>query len=396
MNENDYRRFFPSRAQNAAAVLNRAGFDAYFVGGCVRDFYMNREPNDFDLTTNAQSADILHCFEKQGVYAYLKGGACGTVGVGKAADEIEITPYRTENGYYDHRHPSKVTFADNIADDLSRRDFTVNSLAVGFDRNGVFRVMDLFGGRDDIEKKRLRCVGDAAVRFEEDALRMLRAVRFAATLCFSVEDKTKAALYEKTPLLSYISGERKSAELQKLLCAEKCETVVRDFSDFLSSFLGKIEPSGLDERKPDFGERLFYLLRNQTEADFSSHIAALKLSGNAFSDLSRFHAVYRESGRTGEILPDEIPRFLAKYGYFMRRYFSVFPSKKGEEALENPALPKTVSELSIGGKDLFALGFSGKQLGDALQALLYSCLAGECQNTREVLLKKAAERKERS
>lgn len=388
MNENEYRAYFPARARAAIEVLNRAGFDAYFVGGCVRDFYMGRMPHDFDITTNAKSEDILRCFEHEGLRAYPKGGACGTVGVGRADEEVEITPYRTENGYYDHRHPQNVTFVDDIADDLSRRDFTANALAAGYDRNGAFRTIDLFGGRRDIEEKCLRCVGDARVRFEEDALRMLRAVRFAATLSFSVADETKEALCEKTPLLSYISGERKSAELRKLLCAEKCERVVNEFSDFLSSFLGKLEPRFLDAVKPDFILRLFYLTRSRADGDevFAHDIAALKLSGDELSTLLRLRAIYAENERAGEIPPERLAHFIAAHGYFMKSYFSVFPSKEGSAILSDGTLPKTLSELSVGGKELLALGFSGKEVGNALHTLLYRCLAGECKNVRGELL----------
>ncbi len=405
MNENEYRAYFPSRARAAIGVLNRAGFDAYFVGGCVRDFYMNRTPHDFDITTNAKSEDILRCFEREGLRAYPKGGACGTVGVGRADEEIEITPYRTENGYYDHRHPQNVTFVDDIADDLSRRDFTANALAAGYDRSGAFRMIDLFGGKRDIEEKCLRCVGDARVRFEEDALRMLRAVRFAATLSFSVADETKKALREKTPLLSYISGERKSAELRKLLCAEECERVVTEFSDFLASFLGELKPYCLDAVKPDFALRLFYLTRDRADEPsgakpFSRDIAALKLSGDELSTLLRLRSIYEENGCAGEIPPERLAHFIAAYGYFMKSYFAVFPSKGGAALLADETLPKTLSELSVGGKDLGALGFSGKEIGNTLHALLYRCLAGECKNVREellscaLLLREGRERKE--
>ena len=226
---------------------------------------------------------------------------------------------------------------------------------------------------------------------------MLRAVRFAATLSFAVADETKKALREKTPLLSYISGERKSAELRKLLCTEKCERVVTEFSDFLSSFLGKLEPRFLDFVTPDFIPRLFYLTRSRADGDevFAHDIAALKLSGDELSTLLRLRAIYEENGRAGEIPPERLAHFIAAHGYFMKNYFAVFPSKGGAALLADGTLPKTLSELSVGGKELLALGFSGKEVGNALHTLLYRCLAGKCKNVRGELEKNALLLRER-
>lgn len=388
MNFREYHAFFPPYAREAVEALCENGFDAYLVGGCVRDFYMGRSPHDFDITTDATSDEIIACFQKKDKRACLIGGACGTVGVGDArkGEEIEITPYRTESGYYDHRHPETVTFVKDISEDLSRRDFTVNSLAVGFDRSGKFGVIDLFGGIRDIENRVLRCVGDAEKRFDEDALRMLRAVRFAATLNFTVADETKSALTEKTPLLSYVSGERKSTELRKLLCAEAPERVVRAFRPFLSSFLGEIEPNGLDGVSASFCERLFYLTRGQSERDFSNGVLPLKLSGDELSTLQRLRGIDCQNNRRGTIASADLARYLADYGYFTARYFAVFPSPRGTALLNDRALPKTLAELSVGGNELRARGFSGKEIGEALHTLLYECLNGTCKNTSEELL----------
>ncbi len=198
----------PKEVKSIVEKLEKKGFQAYLVGGCVRDLLRGKEPGDWDVATNAKPKEISKIFPKS-----FTNNKFGTVTVG----EIEVTPFRTEEKYTDKRHPDKVEWAETIEQDLARRDFTVNAIAM--DING--KIIDLFEGQDDLEKKIIRAVGKAEDRFSEDALRMLRAVRFATTLAFNIETKTGKAIKKNAPWLQAISKERIRDELLKIIMAEK-------------------------------------------------------------------------------------------------------------------------------------------------------------------------------
>ena len=193
-------------------MLNASGYEAYVVGGCVRDSLMGRKPNDWDVTTNATPVEVKNVF-KRTVDTGIKHG---TVTVLESGDMIEVTTYRIDGEYADGRHPDKVEFTGQLSEDLKRRDFTVNAMAY----HPTEGLVDLFGGTDDIEKKIIRCVGDPKERFGEDALRMMRAVRFAAVLDFEIEEKTWSAIKELANDLSKISGERIREEMVKTLVSD--------------------------------------------------------------------------------------------------------------------------------------------------------------------------------
>ena len=199
------------------AILNdlwSAGFAAYVVGGSLRDMLVGREPFDWDLATSARPERTLKVFPGA-VYE----NAFGTVVVRRDGEEFAITTFRTDHDYADFRRPHSVEFGDTIEVDLARRDFTVNAIAWGARAGEPPAVVDPYDGRADVAARTLRAVGDPRVRFEEDALRMVRAVRLAATLEFEIEDETLAAVREKADLVRYLSGERVAAELGKLLTA---------------------------------------------------------------------------------------------------------------------------------------------------------------------------------
>ena len=199
----------PSEVTYIIEVLEKAGYEAYAVGGCVRDSILNRQPDDWDITTSAKPEAIKQLFER----TIDTGIAHGTVTVMKNHIGYEVTTYRIDGEYEDGRHPKEVTFTSDLLEDLKRRDFTINAMAYN-DRVGL---VDAFGGREDIERKKIRCVGDARSRFSEDALRMMRAVRFAAQLGYEIEEETREAIRELSPNLEKISGERIQTELVKLL-----------------------------------------------------------------------------------------------------------------------------------------------------------------------------------
>lgn len=189
--------------------LRSAGHAAYPVGGCVRDLLLGREPGDVDLCTSARPEQVMALFPR----AVPTGLQHGTVTVPTETGNIEITTFRREEGYTDSRHPDAVSFDVGLREDLSRRDFTVNAMAL--DREG--EVIDPFGGREDLERKIIRCVGEADHRFSEDALRMLRGVRFAAQLGFTLEEETAAAMGRNAFRVEKVSRERIKAELEKTL-----------------------------------------------------------------------------------------------------------------------------------------------------------------------------------
>ena len=199
----------PDRAAVILDTIHKAGYEAYVVGGCVRDAIMGREPHDWDITTSAEPGQVKALFAR----TIDTGLQHGTVTVMQGHEGFEVTTYRIDGKYEDGRHPSEVVFTRSLREDLQRRDFTINAMAYN-EQEGV---VDLFGGLEDLEKGLIRAVGDPRQRFSEDALRIMRAVRFAAVFGFAIEDETRAAMEEIAPNLDRISAERINAELTKLL-----------------------------------------------------------------------------------------------------------------------------------------------------------------------------------
>ncbi len=199
----------PEKVNKIIQSLNEAGYEAYAVGGCVRDRILEREPEDWDITTSASPGQVKELFRR----TVDTGIQHGTVTVMSGKEGFEVTTYRIDGIYEDNRHPSEVVFTSSLAEDLKRRDFTVNAMAY----NAQDGLIDLFGGMEDIRKKQIRCVGKAEERFAEDALRLMRAVRFSAQLGYDIEEKTKAAICRQVSDLQYISAERIRIELVKLL-----------------------------------------------------------------------------------------------------------------------------------------------------------------------------------
>lgn len=198
----------PKNVRKILSKLEENGYEAYAVGGCVRDSLMGRIPNDWDITTSALPNEVKSLFKK----TIDTGIQHGTVTILLDGEGYEVTTYRVDGEYEDSRHPREVTFTPKLSEDLMRRDFTINAMAY----NETEGLVDLFGGISDMEQKIIRCVGNPMERFSEDALRILRAVRFAAQLGFSIDEKTKEAITVLAPNLAHISAERIQVELVKL------------------------------------------------------------------------------------------------------------------------------------------------------------------------------------
>ncbi len=207
----------PPKVMMIIDTLQAKGYEAYAVGGCVRDSILGREPDDWDITTSAMPEEVKGLFPR----TIDTGIEHGTVTVMVDHQGFEVTTYRIDGKYEDARHPSEVTFTRNLTEDLKRRDFTINAMAY----NAKDGLVDLFCGMDDLQKKQIRCVGDPMERFNEDALRILRAVRFSAQLGFSIEHGTIEAVRNLAPALSKISAERICTELTKLLLSEHPEYI---------------------------------------------------------------------------------------------------------------------------------------------------------------------------
>ncbi|MCQ2417311.1 MAG: HD domain-containing protein [Oscillospiraceae bacterium] len=235
----------PKPVRTALQILQDAGYEAYIVGGCVRDALRGAEPNDWDCTTNAKPDAICRCFRD---YHVIETGLQhGTVTVVIDHMPIEITTYRIDGVYADHRRPDTVTFTDSLTDDLARRDFTINAMAY-HPREGL---IDPFHGEADLQKKRIACVGIPQNRFDEDGLRILRGMRFAAVLNFEIDEATAEAIHRQKGLLKHISAERIDVELTKLLCGVGVERVLQDYADVLFEILPELQPMyQFDQRNP--------------------------------------------------------------------------------------------------------------------------------------------------
>lgn len=209
----------------------RQGFEAYLVGGCVRDLLRGQEPKDWDITTNAKPEEIQKLFPD-----YVYENQFGTVAVKTGSADprlalVEVTSYRLEGKYTDKRHPDEIKFAKTVEEDLARRDFTVNAIALNLTSSQDVRIIDLFGGEKDLKNKILRAVGNPEDRFQEDALRMMRAVRFMAQLGFKIEEKTEAAIKKHAGLLEFISKERIAGELEKMIMTENAADGIRKLQE---------------------------------------------------------------------------------------------------------------------------------------------------------------------
>ena len=224
----------PNRIIEAINKLESSGYSAYVVGGCVRDSIMGRIPNDWDMTTSATPAQIKDVFKNHRTIP--TGMKHGTITVIIDSEPLEITTMRVDGDYRDNRHPESVTFTKKIEEDLSRRDFTVNAIAY----NPKDGIVDPFGGKNDIRNKIIRCVGEPDNRFNEDALRILRAMRFSSVLGFAIDSKTSKSIIEKRFLIRNISNERIRVELIKMLCGSNIEKILTDYKSVIFEIIPEL------------------------------------------------------------------------------------------------------------------------------------------------------------
>lgn len=334
----------PPAAARALALLEGHGFESWFVGGCVRDSLLGLSPADWDLATAARPQDTLNCFS--GFRCIETGKKHGTVTVLLGDAAVEITTFRADGAYPDHRRPAAVRFAATLGEDLSRRDLTVNAMAW----HPVRGLADPFAGQADLSAGLLRCVGEPDRRFSEDALRILRCLRFAACLGFSIEGRTAQALSTQQALLSYVSAERVRAELDRLLCGPHADAVLTEYRAVLTAVLPLPEILPFLRALPPVPEnRWAALLRPLGEETADAILRRLRCSNR-------------------------------------QREAILLRLRWGDGPLP-PAATMTVRDLKINGADLLTLGYKkGPALGQALRNLLDLVLSGSVPNQRKALL----------
>lgn len=435
----------PAPVGRAIDVLNSCGFEGYLVGGCVRDSLLGSAPYDFDITTNALPEQIIECFN--GYRVIDTGLKHGTLTLVIDHTHVEITTYRIDGEYIDSRRPQSVIFTSSLKDDLSRRDFTINAMA--YAPNG--EVIDFFGGRQDLKNRLVRCVGNPDKRFGEDALRMLRALRFAAVLGFEIEERTSQSIINNRMLLKNISVERIAIELNKLIVGQKAGDILDKYRDAFAVFIPEIEPMFDFDQKNyhhnldvwqhtlksvasapqdavlrltmlfhDIGKPQCFSIdakgvghfygHNKTSAQVCSAIMRrLKYDNTTHDTIKTLVSCHDITINADE---KSVRRTLNRLGETnMRRLLNI---KRADSTAQNPQFTDerlayisrlesildnvlqarqcfSLKDLAVDGHDMMELGIYGSQIGNMLTLLLDMVIDGTIENTRDVLLAKSRE-----
>ena len=395
----------PKNVENIIGSLEEHGFEGFAVGGCVRDSLLKKTPKDWDITTDALPVDMKKIFKK----TFDTGIAHGTVTVLMDGVGYELTTYRIDGNYSDGRHPDSVSFSKSLSEDLCRRDFTINAMAYS-NKKGI---VDLFDGRKDLQNGIIRAVGDAKKRFDEDALRMLRAVRFAAQLGFKIDDDTFEAIKEKAKLLSNVSKERIFVELNKSLCGDFAQNIKMVYTSGLYRYIGK-EFAKLDKSIYDFYPRKFPNKKHMYWAVFLENIENVEAVKKILFELKSDNATRNNAYLLVKELKNPLPSSDEDIRWSLHRigadlfcdYIEILKSdKKNVDILdkidtienryslilkENHAYE--ISMLDITGKDLMDIGISkGPKIGEVLEFLLKKVIENPLNNEKSILLSLAKE-----
>lgn len=361
-------------------TLERSGYEARLVGGCVRDTLLHRRPNDWDVATAAAPEAVTELFER----TVPTGIRHGTVTVLYGGSACEVTTYRVEGAYSDHRRPDSVRFTSRLEEDLSRRDFTINAMAM----DASLAITDPFGGQEDLSRRLIRCVGDARERFTEDSLRMLRAVRFAAQLDFALDSAALEAIAGCAPLCSALSPERVAAELRAVLASRDPDMV------WLMADLGLLN-AWLTPRK---GERthLGALPRCARLAHFCSDLSrcgSITSTDTFLRSLRMDTRSVKTCSAAAEIIASgsrDYKRLLRDYGE--DAVLAAYPKSRRLRAVLRSGECWSLASLAITGGELAALGYAGRELGEELRRLLEHVIDCPEDNRPEILCKLASER----
>lgn len=377
-----------------------AGESAYIVGGCLRDMLIGVPPHDYDIATSALPETTARLFSD--VRIIETGIRHGTLTLLIGNEQIEVTTFRVDGEYTDSRHPDSVSFTRRIEEDLSRRDFTVNAMAY----NRYDGLVDVFGGKADIEKKMIRAVGDAKTRFCEDALRIMRAFRFCAQLGFEIDGDTRLAAEKCAQLLCHVARERITAELLRLICSPHASGGLAALIECGAQnyVLGGFEPSAritdLMERVDGAPEtRLALLLSEADEETVDRVLCSLRLSNK---QLTATRAILRGARERIET-PADARRLIAKTGVYAKaaaelsEALGISGAGACDVVSREADTPCSVRELAICGRDIAALGVRGKRIGEVLNVLLDEVIDDPSLNKIETLTemaKKYIEREE--
>ena len=439
--EHSFNMALPRYVQTALHILEQNGYEAYIVGGCVRDSLLGAPPSDYDITTNALPQQALAAF--CGFHTIETGLQHGTVTVVLDKNPVEITTFRIDGDYKDNRHPEQVTFTAALQDDLARRDFTVNALAY-HPNTGL---VDCFGGLEDLQNGRIRCVGEPDLRFREDALRIMRALRFSSALGFTIEAQTEKSIHKNRALLTNIAAERIQSEFFKLLCGAAPASLLDQYRDVLAVFLPEIVPmfgfaqhskyhdsdvwehslrafSAVEEKKlplrlaallhdvgkpacftiDEDGAGHFYGHAKQSEAltrDILNHLKCDNATKHSVLTLVQYHdaqiaptkkSVKRWLGRLGQTMFFDLLTLQAADAsahakpYVKARLQALDEIRSlAQEVLEEGAC-FSLRDLAVNGKDMLALGLEGVQIGKTLNLLLEGVIDGALENEKHALL----------
>ena len=433
----------PERVMQILEKLESAGYEAWCVGGAVRDILLGREPGDWDVTTNALPQAVLELFAPHAVPTGLQHGTV-TVGGGRG---VEITTYRRDGEYLDNRRPESVEFTSSLQEDLARRDFTINAIAM--DRRG--NLSDPWGGRDDLAAGIIRAVGEPALRFGEDALRIMRGLRFASRLGFAIEQQTSEAIHRCAPLLKNIAVERLNVEMTGLLCGDHAARVLLEYPDVLGVFMPEILPCvGFDQKSKyhiydvwehtaravesvendpvlrwtmllhDLGKPDTFSVDENGTGHFYGHFRESVVKAKAIMERLRFDNRSKQQILTLVERHDSIlaltdravRRNLSRYGEETLRLLlkvkradnlTHAPEYRGRmelidqwEQLLNVELASgncfSLAQLAVKGNDLMAIGIQGKTIGETLNELLSQVIDEKLPNDKAVLIEYVKEK----
>ena len=435
---------YDENAEEIIRILNENNFEAYYVGGCVRDALLGNKPHDFDITTSAKPQDCCEIFRKFGYYVLETGIKHGTVSVVFDKKIYEVTTFRSDGEYKDNRRPESVEFVQSLKEDAARRDFTINAIAY----HPEMGIIDFFGGVQDLENKTVRCVGEPVKRFEEDALRILRALRFAGRFGFTIEENTSKAVKQCKELLKNISAERIYSEFCGILMAGNCADIIREYKEVFGVFMPEIldivdfeqksrwhvydvfehTMAALENTPDDIIVRLSVLFHDfgkphvctEDEQGFRHFKGHQKVSSDiAKNILKRLKADNDTIQRVCKLIlhhDDRIPpeesavlRLMRRMGEDTKRSIYVekadnsaqkqsMVAKRFDEILEIERIYEKIksdenscvylSDLAISGKDVIDCGvLEGAKVGEILNVLLEEVTEKRLPNEREALVK---------
>ena len=427
-----------SEVATALKKLRQSGFEAYIIGGCVRDRLLGNTPKDYDITTSALPEETEKVFSK---FRIIETGIKhGTVTVLINKSPIEITTYRIDSEYSDNRRPDSVVFTKSLREDAARRDFTMNAIAS--DENG--NIVDYYGGTDDIKNKIIRCVGDPNERFNEDALRILRAIRFSSVLDFEIESKTRDAIFNNKELLKNISAERIASEFTKILCGKNARRVIMEYIDVIGVFIPECLPmKNFDQRNfhhiydvlehtaftvenipdepilrlaaffHDIGKPQTFFIENGIGHFYGHSEVGAKMAKKILSRLKydnhtrdSVYSLVRYHDTQIEEKKSAVKRCMNKHGDI---FFDLLKLKRADNLAQAPEYHNrteyvdriqkiaediianqecfSLKQVAVNGSDLIKVGFTpGKLIGECLNDILDKIIKGELDNDKQILL----------